>query len=530
MSSKDSSSQISPIHRIPPFYYIHVLDQNTSVTRLEIGPQKFFKQDNEKIRTGPKRMITIPPGHYCTIENPVVKNEMGQVQFDENGQVKLSHGNLDIRLNKDYKDPFPLYPGEVLKQPVTLLKYVAANSALRLKAILDFDEQRKTGDQWLFEGPGTYIPRKEVSVEEQINATIIGPNQAIKLSAKREITDRMGEHRVAGENWLVKTPGAYLPLAYEIVINIENAHVLTNKNALHLRALKTFTDDFGQTRNNGDEWLVTIEQTETHILNVYEELITIIDITVLNSRQYCAILDPVSADGKNQLGKKKLIVGEKTFFLQPYERLEKGIQEINILDEDEGLILKCTESFEDEIDKVTRMAGDRWLLRGPREYVPPTQVEILMKRKAIPLDENEGIYVRNIKNGRVRTVIGQTYILTENEELWDKELPLRIEQLLQKDSLVEKHIRTKDIDTKTGKRIKWKLVTYHIPQNEAVQVYDYKVKQSRIIFGPDLIMLEPDEHFTHINSSGSMVYSVFLLGYLSLVFFLLYFFFRRYLQ
>jgi major vault protein len=106
--------------------------------------------------------------------------------------------------------------------------------------------------------------------------------------------DRLGQRRVTGENWLVKTPGAYLPLAYEMVMNIENAYVLTNKKALHLRALKTFKDDFGQTRNNGDEWLVTAEQTETHILNVYEQLVTIIDITVLNSRQYCVVLNPVS--------------------------------------------------------------------------------------------------------------------------------------------------------------------------------------------------------------------------------------------
>lgn len=140
---------------------------------------------------------------------------------------------------------------------------------------------------------GTYIPRKEVSVEEKISATVIGPNQAIRVSAKKEIIDRMGQLRVAGENWLVKKSGAYLPLANETVVNIENAYVVTDKKALHLRALKTFTDDFGQTRNNGDEWLITNEQTEAHILNVYEEFVAIVNITTLNSRQYCIILNPV---------------------------------------------------------------------------------------------------------------------------------------------------------------------------------------------------------------------------------------------
>ena len=99
------------------------------------------------------------------------------------------------------------------------MKVVPANSALRLKAVLDFDdevtkEQRKAGDEWLFEGPATYIPRKEVSVEEQIRATVIGSNQAIRLSATKEIVDRAGQRRVTGEEWLVKKTGAYLPLAY----------------------------------------------------------------------------------------------------------------------------------------------------------------------------------------------------------------------------------------------------------------------------------------------------------------------------
>ena len=42
------------------------------------------------------------------------------------------------------------------------------------------------------------------------------------------------------------------------------------------------------------------------------------------------------------------------------------------------------------------------MIRGPKEYVPPVEVEVLMKRVAIPLDENEGIYVRDIKTGKVR--------------------------------------------------------------------------------------------------------------------------------
>ena len=49
-----------PLYRIPPYYYIHVLDQNTNVTRLEVGPKTFIKQDNEAVTVGPEKMITVP--------------------------------------------------------------------------------------------------------------------------------------------------------------------------------------------------------------------------------------------------------------------------------------------------------------------------------------------------------------------------------------------------------------------------------------------------------------------------------------
>ena len=59
-----------------------------------------------------------------------------------------------------------------------------------------------------------------------------------------------------------------------------------------------------------------------------------------------------------------------------------------------------------------RKPGDRWMIRGPVEYVPPVEVEVLMKRQAIPLDENEGIYVRDIKTGKVRRAFSVAVLYT----------------------------------------------------------------------------------------------------------------------
>ncbi|XP_018414642.1 PREDICTED: major vault protein isoform X4 [Nanorana parkeri] len=472
------------IIRIPPYHYIHVLDQNTNIARVETGPKTYIRQDNERVLFRPVPMVMVAPRHYCVIRNPVLRDAARAVQFDGIGQAKLRHGDQEIRLSRD---PFPLYPGEELEQGVTPLTVVLANTALHLKALLDFEEDENekfvAGDEWLFEGPGTYIPRKEVEVVQTIQATVIRHNQAIRLRARKECQDREDHPRVTGEEWLVKKVGAYLPGVYEEVVDIVDAFVLTDKRALHIRATKTFRDEKGNLRRTGEEWLVTMDDAEAYIPNVYEEVVGVVDITTLNSRQYCVILDPVGADGKPQLGQKRVMKGEKSFFLQPGENLESGIQDVYILSEEEGLVLRALQVLEEKDEDenvVEHKPGDRWMIRGPLEYVPPVEVEVVIRRESIPMDENEGIYVRDIKTGKVRSVVGQTYMLTQDEELWEKELPANVEALLAsgKDPVADRSNRVQQAQ-ETQPRDKTRAVTYRVPHNAAVQVYDYREKKAR---------------------------------------------------
>lgn len=69
---------------------------------------------------------------------------------------------------------------------VSPLQVVAPLTAIKLRAIRDF-EDHSAGDEWLFYGPGTYIPRVEVQVVEVVRATIIKPNEALRLRAKKEV-------------------------------------------------------------------------------------------------------------------------------------------------------------------------------------------------------------------------------------------------------------------------------------------------------------------------------------------------------
>lgn len=59
-STSGNKGDSGPLYRIPPYYYIHVLDQNTNITRLEVGPKTFIKQDNETVTIGPEKMIIVP--------------------------------------------------------------------------------------------------------------------------------------------------------------------------------------------------------------------------------------------------------------------------------------------------------------------------------------------------------------------------------------------------------------------------------------------------------------------------------------
>jgi len=439
-----------------------VLDVNTLITRLEVGPQTFRCLEHERVVLGPKEMLIIPPRFYCIVKNPVIRGEDHQVVMDQYGQAQLRHGDLEIRFEQE--DPFPLYPGESLLGSIAAFQVVAPNTALRLHAHRDFDDmvecsvalealeglkkkvkgkakdkgkepadeekepakvtkmiqvRRKAGDEWLFMGPATYKPRVEVEVVEVRKAHIILPDTAIKISANKACVDCNGVARKAGEQWLVKTEGAYMPGVDEKIVETVKAYILTPKTALQLRARLSFTDRFAHYHKKGEEWLVTMEDAESYIPDVCEEVVTTVNVTTLSSRQYCVIRD-FWEEGVQHFGCRKLVKGELTFFLQPGESLENGIREIWVLGEEEALELCCKEEFDDtnirmcggiyfagigfhvgvnnshaaaaappsgrsstavapRVPTIHRKPGRNWFVYGPGEYITPLEADVVRK-------------------------------------------------------------------------------------------------------------------------------------------------------
>ncbi|OON19528.1 major Vault Protein repeat-containing domain protein [Opisthorchis viverrini] len=501
--------------RIAPYEYVHILNLNTHVTRLVLGPKTYNCLQDEKLVLGPEKMICLTKSQYCVIKNPTIRDSRNQPLLDVCGQVKINLGDEDYRF---HQDPFPLYPGEILAKGVQPLPIVQLNTALRLQALVDFtehDELRVAGEEWHFHGPATYYPRKEVQILGTDEAIKIEVNTALCLQALKDCKDQTGTPRTYGQQWLVSTPRVYLPGPYEKVVETRKAHILTETTALHVRALEAHVDEIGCNRRYGEEWLITRTQTASHICSVHEEVICQVKATILNAQQYCVILNPVDDKGVPQLGRRKVVRGEKTFFLQPGETLESGVRNAHILQSNDGMILRATEGFFDETaalsegkhTKVYRQPGVRWLIRGPMEYVPPLEVTVVEFRSAIALDQNEGVYVRNTRTGQIRAVIGETYLLNEEEELWEKKLPNDVVRLLHtaneatpceeaaNDRAIQDdgHVPSQDLT---------KVVTLRVPHNAAVQVYDYRAKRARVEFGPTLVMLAPDEQFTQLNLSA----------------------------
>eukprot|EP01094_Clydonella_sp_ATCC50884_P000826 TRINITY_DN1061_c0_g1_i1.p1 TRINITY_DN1061_c0_g1~~TRINITY_DN1061_c0_g1_i1.p1 ORF type:complete len:470 (-),score=135.03 TRINITY_DN1061_c0_g1_i1:1111-2409(-) len=393
--------------KIPPLCYLHVQDRNDNVTRMEVGPRTFTCMDHETVILGPEPMKVIPPRHYCVIADPVMRDGNGVIQFDKHGQVKLRHGDREVRLEQE---PFPLYPGEALVGKMEPLLVVPENKALRLRAIRDLkDKGLQAGAEWLFEGPGTYIPRVDVDVVESLAAHVLRPGQALRLRARRTCTDKKFEReRKMGEEWLVTDEGAYLPSVDEEAMEVIDAVHLSQDTALHMRALADFHDPlFGVDRRSGDHWLVTYDRCHSYIRSPFEELVGTKQLITLDNRHFAAIRNPIDEDGSFLLGEEKLVRGPARFFLQPPHEQLLRTEEVQVLAKNEALILMAKERFEDPVGSYAankkaciRYPGETWYVYGPGEFWPPLEVSVRKRvRAAFGFEEPVNFYV--FQPGRV---------------------------------------------------------------------------------------------------------------------------------
>ncbi|RKH11877.1 hypothetical protein D7V97_10050 [Corallococcus sp. CA053C] len=387
--------------------YAYIEDANRGVVLMEVGPRVLTLEAHLTL-VAKERMIEVGAGSWCVVRNPVVRVD-GQVALDDFGQARVAVGDREVRVGPKV---FPLYPGEELEGDIVPEYVLGVSEALRLRALTAFTDARAPD-----------APRR----------------------------------REAGDEWLVRGPGRYVPDEAVTVVSLEKARVL--------------------------------KETE-----------------------YCVILNPVDrATGRVQEGRRKVVSGPDVFFLEPGEALEGDVRRKHVLSELQGLKLQALDDLSEDEGGVphTRKAGDTWIVRGPRTYVPSEKVLIHREIAALSLGQGEGLYVRDLRSGKVSLVQGPCQFMPEaHQELHEKRLSQDAEALLGLSPPPAapdgKEARAPRPHSTVGERgDRTRAIVLRIEDNTAVLINDFETNHARVEFGPAKVMLRPYEDVTVLDLSGS---------------------------
>ncbi|MGE6763739.1 hypothetical protein ACQKGO_37355 [Corallococcus interemptor] len=385
--------------------YAYIEDANRGVVLMEVGPRVLTLEAHLTL-VAKERMVEVGAGSWCVVRNPVVRVD-GQVALDDFGQARVAVGDREVRVGPKV---FPLYPGEELEGDIVPEYVLGVSEALRLRALTAFTD--------------THVP-----------------------DAPRR--------REAGDEWLVRGPGRYVPGESVTVVSLEKARVL--------------------------------KETE-----------------------YCVILNPVDrATGRVQEGRRKVVSGPDVFFLEPGEALEGDVRRKHVLSELQGLKLQALDDLSENEggEPRARKAGDTWIVRGPRTYVPSEKVLIHREIAALSLGQGEGLYVRDLRSGKVSLVQGPCQFMPEaHQELHEKRLSPDAEALLGLTPpmpLVDVKDARAPRPSAPEKGDRTRAIVLRIEDNTAVLINDFETNHARVEFGPAKVMLRPYEDVTVLDLSGS---------------------------
>ena len=175
--------------------YCQVVNKLTGKIRLVSGPARLKMAIGlfERIRYGKKfKKIILKENQYCVINNP----------YNEE-QKKVFYGEREIRVGPDI---FPLHPGEKVECEVTDFHVLTEGSGLLIEAVEDFldgEIQRIAGDQWIIKGPGKFIPNKHEIIIDDVEGIALPENMGIyiKNTLTGEIRLERGPKTIMLEPW-----------------------------------------------------------------------------------------------------------------------------------------------------------------------------------------------------------------------------------------------------------------------------------------------------------------------------------------
>lgn len=534
--------------RLGPHEYAHVTNENTNTTQLLVGPLTRPITSDESIAQPPTPFVVVPPTQYCLIANPrriatdPATGATGVVR-DASGQVQVRTGEEEYRY---HVSPFPLYPDEVLVR-VEDLTVLSAREGLQMVVLTAYEDgaapaaaaaaaatasssspssssaaaspqrvRREVGERYIFRGPGTYYPRIEERVEKPVTAYTVERGTALWCTTREVFTEPATKlQHYADDKYMRLAEGMCFLEPCEKLVSVQAGTILSRDEGLHVEATKTYSDprspflEQGVVRNAGEVFLVTGEMCDCFIPHPYDRIVRQVQRTCLSPSTYAVVLNRVGDE------EARTVLTNTTFFLRPGEALEGGApHSAYLLGEREAVLVAALRNFTDTscTPAVERLEGNRWLVEGPRSFIPSAFTRVVPDtktgsdvRRPHLLGEGEGLYVRDSVTGVVRCIPGPcSYLLAAEEEVWEKALSAQVErhlaQLASHAAYIELE-RAREGAVLQGKTER--AVSYQIPYRSVTQLYNYKTQVTRIVFGPDRVLLEPDEAFTVVSLSGS---------------------------
>jgi hypothetical protein len=187
--------------------------------------------------------------------------------------------------------------------------------------------------------------------------------------------------------------------------------------------------------------------------------------------EYCVLLKP-NGDKKYVNGPSMVIPEPTETFMNP----AKPVSKAQTLRPEKGLHLYVTRDFKiEEQDPLATILGQGDYKTGQEIFVqgkdglffPNENIEIRGEINPISLAENEGVYVRNIRTGTIRTVTGPKNFLPDptNDAIVERSLSEKVEGLY-----------------KLGARDRKKAISIYIAPNHAVMVISEK--ERKVVKGP----------------------------------------------
>ncbi len=226
------------------------------------------------------------------------------------------------------------------------------------------------------------------------------------------------------------------------------------------------------------------------------QMATVIDGHRLRENEYL-VVRVYESDGQNSdIGTESIIRGTDLSFYLPSTGLEvvpddegRFVRRAWRMEASRGLHLRVTAAFqadeESELPPGAYIAGQDVFIRGSEGFFFPNHnLEVIAEVQAIPLAEKEGIYVRNLETGKLRTVLGPTSYLVDptKEALAKRHLSAHALSLYQLES--HRSDRAPSI---------------YVPPSQAVLVI--APNRREVVVGPQIRVLDYDEELEVLHLS-----------------------------